>query len=81
MTFWGLVDHMFKNPRMPMEDALMGVFTAPQLARLKRSLKVRRNLPVAALTEQQWGVIYETMVKYVPSFRWPRMKKGKFNEG
>jgi 23S rRNA (adenine-N6)-dimethyltransferase len=77
--FWGLVDYMFKNPQLSVDYALKGIFTAPQIKRLKRSLRINNGLPIAALTEQQWGIIYETMVKYVPKFRWPRIREGKLN--
>jgi 23S rRNA (adenine-N6)-dimethyltransferase len=77
LIFWGLVDYMYKNYQFPIDDALKGVFTAQQIKWLKRILRINNEIPVAALTEQQWGIIYETMVKYVPKFRWPKIKKGK----
>ena len=70
---------MYKNYQFPIDDALKGVFTAQQIKWLKRILRINNEIPVAALTEQQWGIIYETMVKYVPKFRWPKIKKGKLN--
>jgi len=77
MTFWGLVDYVFKSRQYPIDLALRGVFTPPQIKRLKRKLQIKHEVSVGALSEQQWGFIFETMVKYVPKFRWPKIKQLK----
>lgn len=77
LIFWGLVDYVLHHPNVSIDKALWGVFTVPQIKRLKRNLKLTNEIPVGALSEQQWGTIYETMVKYVPKFRWPRVRKKK----
>lgn len=79
LVFWGLVDYVLKNPQLSLDYALRGAFTVPQIKRLKRNLRLKNEIPVAELTEEQWGILYETMVKHVPKFRWPRIKKGKLN--
>ena len=78
-TFWGLVDYMLKNPQYSIDIALRGVFTPPQIKRLKRNLQIKHEVLVGALSEQQWGFIFETMVKHVPKFRWPKINKAKLN--
>jgi len=79
LIFWGLVDYMLKNPKFSIDLALRGVFTPPQIKHLKRGLRIKNGVTVANLSEQQWGFIFETMVKHVPKFRWPKIKKAKLN--
>ncbi|NMA85221.1 MAG: 23S ribosomal RNA methyltransferase Erm [Epulopiscium sp.] len=79
LVFWGLVDYVLKNPQLSLDYALRGAFTVPQIKRLKRNLRLKKEIPVAELTEEQWGILYETMVKHVPKFRWPRIRKEKLN--
>ncbi len=79
LTFWGLVDYVFKNPQYSIDLALRGVFTPPQIKHLKRNLHIKHEVSVATLSEQQWGFIFETMVKHVPRFRWPKINKAKIN--
>ncbi|RST59911.1 23S ribosomal RNA methyltransferase Erm [Siminovitchia terrae] len=75
LIFWGLADYVLKNPQLSIDLALRGVFTPPQIKHLKRSLRINNEVSVATLSEQQWGLIFETMVKHVPKFRWPKIKK------
>ncbi|RWR04946.1 23S ribosomal RNA methyltransferase Erm [Siminovitchia fortis] len=75
VIFWGLADYVLKNPQISVDLALRGVFTPPQIKHLKRSLQIKNEISVATLSEQQWGLIFETMVKHVPKFRWPKIKK------
>lgn len=79
LIFWGLVDYVLKNPQLSIDLALRGVFTPPQIKHLKRSLRIKNEVSVATLSEQQWGLIFETMVKHVPKFRWPKTNKAKIN--
>ncbi|WP_212949472.1 23S ribosomal RNA methyltransferase Erm [Siminovitchia terrae] len=75
LIFWGLADYVLKNPQLSIDLALRGVFTPSQIKHLKRSLRINNEVSVATLSEQQWGLIFETMVKHVPKFRWPKIKK------
>lgn len=75
LIFWGMVDYVLKNPRLSIDLALRGVFTSPQIKYLKRNLGIKSDFPVMSLSEKQWGIIFETMVKHVPKFRWPKIKK------
>ncbi|MGP4041841.1 23S ribosomal RNA methyltransferase Erm [Gracilibacillus sp. D59] len=79
LIFWGMADYVLKNPQLSIDLALRGVFTPPQIKHLKRNLGIKNDFPVSSLSEQQWGIIFETMVKHVPRFRWPKMKKGKLD--
>ncbi|WP_339320861.1 23S ribosomal RNA methyltransferase Erm [Paenibacillus sp. FSL W8-0194] len=76
--FWGMAEHMLKNPGLSVDLALRGLFTAPQIKHVKRSLGARGDLPVASLSEHQWGIVFDSMVRHVPKFRWPKAKKEKF---
>lgn len=78
LVFWGLADYMLQHPSVSIDDALRGVFTVPQIKRLKRNLRINSDVPVGALSVQQWGMVYDTMVKYVPQYRWPKLKKATF---
>lgn len=75
LIFWGLADYVLKNPHFSVDLALRGIFTPSQIKHLKRELRINNETSVATLSEQQWGLIFETMVKYVPKFRWPKIKK------
>lgn len=77
LTFWGLADFVLKNPQLPIDFALRGVFTPPQIKHLKRNLRIKHETPVATLSEQQWEGIFETMIKHVPKFRWPKINQAK----
>lgn len=78
--FVGMADAMLRHAQLPVEVALKGIFTAPQIKHLKRKLAMKRNVSVSALSEQQWGIIFETMLNYVPVFRWPgKGKRSRFS--
>lgn len=66
-----------KNPELPIDLALGGIFTKAQIRHLKKGLQQKNELIVGDLSEEQWGFIFETMKQYVPKFRWPRIKKSK----
>lgn len=75
--FWGFADYVLQNPQMPIDFALRGIFTAQQIKRVKRSLGIKSETPVGILSIEQWGMLFETMVKYVPKHRWPKLDKRK----
>lgn len=70
--FWRLVCYVLKNPHAPIDFALRGVFTPPQIKQLKRNLGIKDEMVAGGLSAQQWGLIFETMVRHVPKFRWPK---------
>ena len=60
--------------------ALSGIFTKPQIKMLKRKLRIRSEKPIGTLNEYDWGIIFQTMVQYVPRARWPRTPKKRWFE-
>ncbi|MFD1394536.1 23S ribosomal RNA methyltransferase Erm [Kroppenstedtia eburnea] len=70
--FMALATFGLKSPQLPVSLALKGVFTPPQLKRLLRSLMMDRDAPICSLTEEQWGLVFHTMMQVVQPFRQPR---------
>ncbi|GGA43115.1 ribosomal RNA small subunit methyltransferase A [Kroppenstedtia guangzhouensis] len=70
--FMALATYGLKSPHLSVPLALKGVFTPPQLKHLLRHLKMDRDTPICSLTEDQWGVVFNTMIQVVPPFRWPK---------
>jgi 23S rRNA (adenine-N6)-dimethyltransferase len=70
--FGSLASYALKYPNLPVSEALLGVFTSPQITRLLRMLHIDRNSAICSLHEQQWSTIFQTMTQYVPSYRWPK---------
>lgn len=79
ITFLGLAEHALKKPQFPIDFALRGIFTLPQIKHLRKNLKVDKGTPVGTLSEGQWGIIFKTMIQYVPRFYLPRIKKRNLN--
>jgi len=75
--FLGLAEVALKNPQASLDYAMRGIFTPPQIKHLKKNLRISSETPVGAIREEQWKVIFETMVRHVPRFRWPKAKKKK----
>ncbi|OYD08207.1 rRNA adenine methyltransferase [Paludifilum halophilum] len=63
-----------KNPGLPLSRVFKGIFTSSQITRLARDLDIDRDMPVQFLNEQQWEHLFRIMMKYVPPFRWPKVK-------
>lgn len=76
-SFLGLAEYALKYPQLPLDEALKGVFTPPQITRLVRNLGVDRKMAVCWLNEIQWAAVFHTMVRYVPRPCWPKAKKYK----
>ena len=70
--FTGLAEWGLRNPKLPFSGAFSTVFTPPQLKHLVSRLGIDRDKPVCALNEREWGVVFQTMLDHVPSYRWPR---------
>ncbi|MFB0843352.1 ribosomal RNA small subunit methyltransferase A [Paenibacillus oleatilyticus] len=68
----GLVTQALRVPGTPLHAALGPWFTPAQLKHLVKLLRVDRSVPVGALNERQWAAIFETMIRYVEPYRWPR---------
>lgn len=65
-AFLGLAEYGLKKPHVPMDVALRGIFTRPQMKHLRRNLKITNETPIGTLNEMQWGIVFKTMVQYVP---------------
>lgn len=72
--FMGFAAYALRFPQLPIRYALKGIFTAPQITRLLRDLKVEPFVPIYSLTEKEWAKAFMTMVEYVPDYRWPKRK-------
>lgn len=79
-AFYGLAHYALKKPELPIDMALYGIFTKPQIKMLKRKLRIRSEKPIGTLNEYDWGIIFQTMVQYVPRPRWPRTPKKRWFE-
>lgn len=75
--FVKLVNFTFKHPYQDIIDVLKTIFTHTQLKKLRKNLLIKDSLPVGAVTEEQWALIFTTMKQYVPEQRWPREKQKK----
>lgn len=75
---FGLVEYALRQPDAPIDVALSGVFTKPQLKQLKRALRMGADDRIGTLSEAQWGVVFATMVQYVKRPLWPRRRKERF---
>ncbi|WP_199615448.1 23S ribosomal RNA methyltransferase Erm [Paenibacillus alkalitolerans] len=75
--FAALAGYSLKVPELPVHAAFAGIFTPPQMKRLFGSLGIHRNKPVCTLNENQWGVVFHTMIERVEPVRWPRQARGK----
>ncbi|WP_139787264.1 23S ribosomal RNA methyltransferase Erm [Cohnella massiliensis] len=73
-AFHAFASYALRDPRLPLAEALKGIFTAPQLKIALKEAMADRGDPAMALREAQWAKLFQTMVAKVPSFRWPRGK-------
>ncbi|GIP63272.1 ribosomal RNA small subunit methyltransferase A [Virgibacillus pantothenticus] len=72
MAFLGLAQYALKQPKASMEMVLKGVFTAPQMKHLKRNLGVKSSTMIGKLPEEQWQVVFYTMIQHVARPLWPK---------
>jgi len=73
--FSALADYALRSPRQSVYDALYGIFTAPQLKHVCRQARIERSQPVAALSEEQWGIVFKSMTEHVNPIYWPKQRK------
>lgn len=72
--FFALASYALKNPDWPMDEVFKGIFTSPQITHLAKTLRIDRNTPVSRLSDWKWATVFHTMVKFAPSYRWPKLK-------
>ncbi len=75
LAFLGLAQYALKQPNAPLGFALQGIFTLPQLKHIRKSLGVTNETSIGSLTNPQWGLVFNTMIKYVQRPLWPKVKK------
>jgi 23S rRNA (adenine-N6)-dimethyltransferase len=75
LLFQNMINYVLKYPHAPIGLALKGIFTVPQLKRLRKNMGVNNETPVGSLNEMQWAVVFETMIAYVSPSSWPKRKK------
>ncbi|MBO0992960.1 23S ribosomal RNA methyltransferase Erm [Bacillus sp. SD088] len=75
LIFLGLAQYGLKHPQATIGVALKGIFTPPQLKQLRRNLGVTNDTSIGLMTASQWGVVFNTMIKYVHRPLWPRVRK------
>lgn len=80
LAFFGLAQYALKNPYLDIDTVLKGIFTAPQRKHLKKSLGIKQPVAIGSLSEKQWGIIFQTMNRYVPRRLWPRVNKQKLRK-
>lgn len=79
IAFWGLADYVLREPWAPIDEALRGIFTRPQITHLRRNLGISSDFATGFLSEWHWGLIFETMLQHVPRERWPRINRKKLS--
>jgi len=79
ILFTGLIEHGLKKHQWPIYQALGEIFTPPQMKQLIKSIGITRDTPICKLNTDQWGDVFQTMIQYVEPFRWPKVKKRKYN--
>lgn len=72
LRFRAMADYGLKHPRLPISEALLGIFTPPQIKHLVKNIGADRNSPICSLNEEQWATVFMTMLRHVEPFRWPK---------
>ncbi|GIN73753.1 hypothetical protein J14TS2_42280 [Bacillus sp. J14TS2] len=67
-TFRRVVKPLLKQPEMPIGIVLSTIFTHKQLKVLRRNLGVNNEFPVGYLTEEQWSIVFDTIVHYASGY-------------
>lgn len=55
-----------------LQDGLRGIFTPAQMTKALREAGTDRLQPPSSLSPEQWGVLFQTMMRFAPAYRWPR---------
>ncbi|PTM59534.1 23S ribosomal RNA methyltransferase Erm [Desmospora activa] len=73
--FIALASQGLRHAQSPISVGLRDIFTPPQINHLAKELGLNRDTQIGRLNEEQWGLVFHTMLQHVPSFRWPRYKR------
>ncbi|MCL1630790.1 23S ribosomal RNA methyltransferase Erm [Sporolactobacillus sp. CPB3-1] len=64
--FRTLAKALLRKPDESAGTVLACLFTAKQLKHLRRRLSIKDECKVGCLSEEQWGIIFNTVIKYAP---------------
>src|SRR5690625_3774687 len=70
LLFQNMINYILKYPQAPIGVSLRSIFTVPQLKHLRKNLGVQNEFPVGRLNEEQWAIVFKTMIQYVPQSSW-----------
>lgn len=70
--FLAMARYALKVPGASWHIAMHGIFTSPQLKRIARQLSVARESTICMLSERDWGIVFDAMLRYVPPYRWTK---------
>lgn len=76
--FMGLAEYGLKQPKLSVYEVLRGIFTNPQIKLLLKNLGVQRDISICMLNIDQWEIVFQTMLQYVESYRWPKARKHRY---
>lgn len=69
-----LLDFGLKYPNAHIDGLFRAIFTAPQAKKARLAINGTPDKVINSLSTEQWAILTETMVRYVPRHLWP--KKG-----
>lgn len=70
--FVAFAAYVLSVPQLSVALALKGIFTAPQLKKVLLEAGLHREQTVQEIELEQWGTLFNAMLKHVPAFRWPK---------
>lgn len=73
-TLHSLLAYGLKQPTVPVKEFLRSIFTVPQAKKVRDTIKVASENTVKSLNEEQWAIICNTMVQFVPPHLWPKIR-------
>lgn len=69
--FCAFAGFLLKAAGHPIHEPLRVIFTAAQMKLALKEAEAERDQPAASLSLRQWSVLFQAMLRYAPSYRWP----------
>lgn len=69
--FCAFAGFLLKAAGRPIHEPLRVIFTAAQMKLALKEAEAERDQSAASLTLSQWSVLFQAMLRYAPSYRWP----------
>jgi 23S rRNA (adenine-N6)-dimethyltransferase len=66
--FRNLVKILLRDPDEPVGHTLIRLFTPKQLKHVRQQLGINYTFRIGYLSEEQWGIIFDTVINYVPYY-------------